>query len=364
MFTANIAEPELKRVKEMTTYMRTDTVRVNLMDSSNAVSLSEGYVDHGEKHAQDALRLTLHVVDNAERIFPGTFDEFFNSTAVAGILMHDVGRSVAGKDHDKHGAVITDQYLKELAVRLYGSEDALPDVFRARTVSLVRRHRADSWLYKTAEEKARRTRELDGPDIAAVLLGDKLCGSEVRVPPAKQDLLNRLARIKIPRGFRRKHKLDSKWTFARINWNTPDLIVESPEFIKACLAALRRAKFKMPTDISIGPHDRVNGAIKRNAVEMFADTKIDDGKPESANRKIKGTFVYHLDIDERLAPQELVTGLDWWHDAFHVAAKAAKYLGFRFQIVFNGRHLIFDRAVNNWVFVDIVEYKIPKQAVA
>ncbi|MFX5294997.1 hypothetical protein ABTD22_20520, partial [Acinetobacter baumannii] len=83
----------------------------------------------------------------------------------------------------------------------------------------------------------------------------------------------------------------------------------------------------------------------------------DDGVPESAKRRIKGTTIFHVDVDERLAPQELLTGLEWWADAFHVAAKAMKHLGFRFQMVFNGRTMIFDRAAGKWLFVDIHEYK-------
>jgi hypothetical protein len=233
MFTANLTETELKIVQEITEHAQTDPVRIALMTSSNAVSKSEGIVEHGEPHAQDAKRFVEHIITNTERIFPGTFTPFFCATAITGILFHDVGRSVSGKDHDKHGAVITDKYLIDLAIEKYGSVEALPDVFRARTVSLVRRHRADSWLYKNAEEKARRARELDGPDIAAVLLGDKLCGSEVRVSANKLELLTKLARVRIPRGFRRKHKLDAKWSFARINWNNPHLITVSPEFYQS-----------------------------------------------------------------------------------------------------------------------------------
>ena len=358
MVTVLTNEKDIMRATEILEIMRTDATRINLMEASNAVSMSEGFVAHGEEHAQDVFGLTNHIVTQTERLFPGTYTAFFRATAGAGALMHDVGRSVAGKDHDKHGAVITDRYLKQLAVDRFGSVEELPDIFRARVVSNVRKHRSDSWLYKSAEEKLRRAREIDGPDIAALLLADKLCGSEVRVPKEKIELLTKLSRVKIPRGFRRKHGLDKKWSFARINWNNPELITETPEFVAACIAALKKAKFKIPADVEIDSHDRVNGAIKQRVIEMFADDKVDDGNPESSRRKIKGTMVFRMDVDERLAPHELVTGLDWWHDAFHVAAKAAKYLGFRFRIVFNGRNLIFDRTVNNWVFVDVVEYKL------
>ena len=357
MFTADITMAELTRVQTLVTHMRVDPVRIALMESSNAVSKSEGYVEHGEAHAQDALRLTEHVIAQTERIFPGSFNAFFHSTAIAGILMHDVGRSISGKDHDKHGAVITDKYLRQAAEVLFGDVEEMPDCFRARSVSLVRRHRADSWLYKSSEEKARRQREIDGPDMAAVLYGDKMCGSEVRVPPEKLELLQRLTRVKIPRGFRRKWRLDSKWSFARIDWNNKTVQTETPEFIRACRAALRRAGFQLPRNVVIGPYDRVNGAIKRHATEMIADQSVDDGASVSSKRKIRGTTVFHVDVDERIAPQELVMWLDWWADAFHVAAKAMKYLGFRLHIVFNGRTLIFDRAASNWVSVDIHVYK-------
>ena len=53
--------------------------------------------------------LTNHIITQADRLFPGTFTPFFLATAGVGALMHDVGRSQGGKDHDKTGALITDQ---------------------------------------------------------------------------------------------------------------------------------------------------------------------------------------------------------------------------------------------------------------
>src|ERR1700678_1753821 len=102
---------DLARIAEILDFMLTDPVRVNIMEASNAVSMSEGYVAHGEVHAQDVYGLTNHIITQADRLFPGTFTPFFLATAGVGALMHDVGRSQGGKDHDKHGALITDRYL-------------------------------------------------------------------------------------------------------------------------------------------------------------------------------------------------------------------------------------------------------------
>jgi len=355
MVTILTNEKDLARIAEILDFMCTDPVRVRIMEASNAVSMSEGYVAHGEVHAQDVFGLTNHIITQTERLFPGTFSPFFRATAGAGALMHDVGRSQGGIDHDKHGAVITDRYLKQMAIDKYGSVEALPDSFRARTVANVRKHRSDSWLYKNDEDKARRRREIDGPDIAAILLADKLSGSETRVPEEKINLLHKLSRIKLPRGFRRKHGLDKKWTLARINWHTKELYADSPELVEACTQVLAKAGFTVPTGVEISPHDRVNGSITHRSIEMFGDEHVDDGQPETSNRKYKGTMVFNMKVDERLAPHDLVTGLDWWHDAFHVAAKAAKYLGFRFRIVFNGHNLVYEKSVDNWVFVNTFE---------
>jgi hypothetical protein len=355
MVTTLTEDKDLARIAEILEYMRTDPIRVSIMEASNAVSMSEGYVAHGEVHAQDVFGLTNHIIAQTERLFPGTFTPFYLATAGAGALMHDVGRSQGGKDHDKHGALITDRYLKQLALDKYGAAEGVPDAFRARSVSNVRKHRSDSWLYKNDAEKGRRKREIDGPDIAAILLADKLSGSETRVPQDKINLLHQLSRIKLTGGFRRKHGLDKKWTLARINWNTTESITDSPELLAACTAVLDKAGFTVPSTVSISAHDRVNGSITHRAIEMFADEQVDDGQPETSNRKYKGTMVFNMKVDERLAPHDLVTGLDWWHDAFHVAAKAAKYLGFRFRIVFNGRNLVYDKNVDNWVFVNTFE---------
>jgi hypothetical protein len=356
MITVLNTQEDLARVAEILDFTRTDPVRIRIMEASNAVSMSEGYVAHGEAHAQDVFGLYNHITTQTERLFPGTFTPFFLATGAVGALMHDVGRSQGGIDHDKTGAVITNRYLKELALSKYGNAQGVPLAFRRRVVSNVRKHRSDSWLYKDDKEKARRKREIDGPDIAAILLADKLSGSETRVPQEKIDLLHQLSRIKVPRGFRRKHGLEKKWSFARINWNTTEpAYFDSPELVEACKAELAKIGFVLPTNVSISAHDRVNGSIASRSIEMFADEHVDDGNPETLNRKYKGTMVFNMKVDERLAPHDLVTGLDWWHDAFHVAAKAAKYLGFRFRIVFNGRNLVYDKNVDNWVFVNKFE---------
>src|SRR5262249_43556673 len=146
----------------------------------------------------------------------------------------------------------------------------------------------------------------------------------------KLDLLAKLRKLTLPKKVRNKYGLDSTWTLARINWNNPEQIIEHPDVIKKARRLLSRRGIVIPSTLEIDQHDRVNGCIKHRVIEMFADEPRGHGK-------LKGTMIFRVTVDEAIAPQSLVTGLDWWHDAFHTAAKAAKYLGFRFRIVFNER---------------------------
>lgn len=342
-------DTELQRMRRMVKYIRTDPELIADMEKSNEVSHEEGEVDHGWDHAKDCAAFTLLVAREANRLIPGTFTEQDILVAEASALQHDRGRRESVKDHDKLGAVMAHHYLLQLARKLFGSEDACPRSFRVRVVSNIRRHRADSWLYHSEHEKKRRARELTDPAMSALLLGDKLCGSESRVPACKLAFMQQVERIKLPRGFRRRHNLDPKWSLARINWGfesgygagEQDLLAEAH-------AILKQHGIEIPEGLSIDAHDRVNGSIKKRVVEMYLDDC-----PSTA--KVKGTFLYRLTVDERRAPQDLVTGLDWWADAFHVSAKAAKHLGFRFQIEFNGRMLHYHREPDTWMPVKFMQ---------
>lgn len=335
---------DLARARTIVEFMRTDQALIDKMEKSDEVSQQEGQVAHGWAHALDVSALTLHVAHETNRLIPGTFTEFDLLVAEAQALLHDSGRSVAVKEHEKHGAIIAHHYLRDTAEKLFGKKSDCPEVFRKRVVQGVVKHRSDSWLYRNDAEKAQRRKEIRDPAISALLLGDKLCGSESRVPEEKLALLRKLTAVKLPRGFRRKHKLPAKWTPARINWND-DPLADSPAeaaLVGELTTLLKARKVVVPKDVHIDAHDRVNGAIKERSIEFTLDTEPGPGK-------IVGTLVYHMKVDERIAPQDLVVYLDWWCDAFHTSAKAAKQLGFRFQIDFNGRTLRWDRAQKVWV---------------
>jgi hypothetical protein len=339
-----ISELDLSRARQMVEHMETDEELIAKMEKSDEVSQQEGQVAHGWVHAQDVRALTLHVAHETNRLIAGTFNEFDLPVAIASALLHDSGRSVSVKDHEKHGAVIAHKYLKGVAKKLFGSEDACPKVFRIRVVQNVCKHRSNSWLYKDETEKGFRRKELKDPAQSALLLGDKLCGSESRVPEEKLALMLKLVAVRLPRGFRKKHGLPRKWTPARINWNHTKLADSDKEvaLVTELRTILADRGIEIPDDLHIDAHDRVNGAIKTRAIEMTLDT-------EPAPGKIKGSLVYHIKVDERIAPQDLVVYMDWWGDAFHTSAKAAKHLGFRFQIEFNGHTLCWDRAQKLWV---------------
>lgn len=340
----NYTDSDLSRARTIVEHMRTDPILIAKMGESDEVSQQEGQVAHGWAHALDVSALTLHVAHETNRLIPGSFDEFDLLVAEASALLHDSGRSVSVKDHEKHGAVISHNYLNAAAKQLFGSESDCPKPFRIRVVQNVCKHRSNSWLYRTPAEKEHRRKEIKDPAMSALLLGDKLCGSESRVPDEKLALLKKLVAVRLPRGFRKKHKLPRKWTAARINWNDNPLADTPAEaaLVGELLNILKQRGVVIPEGLYIDAHDRVNGAIKGRSIEFTLDT-------EPAPGKIKGTLVYHMKVDERIASQDLVVYLDWWGDAFHTSAKAAKQLGYRFQIDFNGHTLRWDRAQNLWV---------------
>jgi hypothetical protein len=318
-------QEEQRRAELLYFAMLKDQALQDIMDASNKVSVGDGQVEHGWPHALDVggpEGLTWYISDRINALIPGRISRHDQILAGAGGLVHDSGRSVAVKDHDKHSARLAHHYLRDLSQRQFGGLDFLPNKFRARVVQLARKHRADSWLYHNDAEKALRKKEIDGADMALLLLSDKLCGSESRVP-----------------------------TPARMSWGHQDEIeanpAYTPAFIAAVTAVLKKRHIEIPATAELDHHDQVNGSIKDRVIEIFADEHEDH--PDS---KIWGTMLYRLTVNEGIATQELVTGLDWWHEAFHVSAKAAKFLGLRFRIEFNGRILAYDKSAKNWVRVD------------
>ncbi len=347
-------QEEQRRAELLYFAMLKDQALQDIMDASNKVSVGDGQVEHGWPHALDVggpEGLTWYISDRINALIPGRISRHDQILAGAGGLVHDSGRSVAVKDHDKHSARLAHHYLRDLSQRQFGGLDFLPNKFRARVVQLARKHRADSWLYHNDAEKALRKKEIDGADMALLLLSDKLCGSESRVPEEKLALLKRLARVNVGKRFRRKWALDDNWTPARMSWGHQDEIeanpAYTPAFIAAVTAVLKKRHIEIPATAELDHHDQVNGSIKDRVIEIFADEHEDH--PDS---KIWGTMLYRLTVNEGIATQELVTGLDWWHEAFHVSAKAAKFLGLRFRIEFNGRILAYDKSAKNWVRVD------------
>ncbi|HEY9777856.1 MAG TPA: hypothetical protein V6C81_29110 [Planktothrix sp.] len=360
-------EEELKRAIAIYDAMLVDEELEKLMDGADEVSVNDGQVKHGFEHALNVggrvdhsgqAGLTWHISDTINRIRPGSISLWDQILAGAGGMGHDSGRSISVKDHDKHSAVLMHHYLIALCQRKFGGKAYLPARFRKRVVQLCRMHRAESWLYVSDEEKARRKKEIDGADMALLLLADKLCGSESRVPLPKLRLLKRLANFKVDKRFLKKWNLDEKWTPARISWGHPDEIAAagySEQFIAEVVLKLTGPKdvhkrVRIPKDVELDHHDQVNGSIEDRVITIFADDRIHETEP--THSKYWGTMLYKMTVNEGIATQQLVTGLDWWGEAFHVSAKAAKYLGLRFLIEFNGNMLAYDRLAKNWVRID------------
>ena len=335
---------ELARARQIVQHMRADPDLIARMEKSDEVSQRDGQTAHGWVHALDVSQLTLQIADEVNRLVPGSFNEMDLLVAEASSLLHDSGRSVAVKGHEKHSAVIAHAYLLALAKRLFGDEAHCPKTFRIRVVQNACKHRASFWLYKNDEEKRGRRRELTDRALSAFLLGDKLCGSESRVADEKLRWLRRLAAVKLPSDWRSKHGLPADWSPARINWNFDQLADSQQEaqLIPEIRSLLQKQGLVVPDHVVLDQHTRINGAIKGRTISLTPDSEPSAGP-------IVGTFCYHLQVDERVAQRDLVLYMNWWTDAFHLAAKAAKHLGFRFQIDFNGHILHWDRAQRRWV---------------
>jgi len=303
-----------------------DPVLREMMAQSNKVSLAEQQVEHGYSHALDVFALTKQIIEQMEAVSPGLFSRFFILTALLAALLHDVGRIKGSKDHDKNGAVIARRYLETILV----DGKPLPRVFINRVVFIVRNHRAESWLNTT------RKREFDGPDVVAVILSDKLCGTEARVPEELLNAMKLVAGIFVPVWFRKLFNVDEDWSLARIPWNRPDLITPENEFLtEAAEKLLAEHGVRILPDIKVDFHDMVNGSIYQRSISIS-----------------DGILRYAIKVDLRLASRELVTGLDWWHDALHLSSIAAAYLGLRFQLEFNGQLLGYDKAAQDWLPVE------------
>lgn len=343
-FGRTVTEETLAMVRSMVDAMLTDRMIKRIMARADKISQDAGQVAHGYPHAMDVRELAEYVLREVSRLQPERVSERDTLVAIAAAILHDSGRAIEVACHDKWSAVIAHRYLRALALRLFGSKEKCPEWFRQGVVSAVRKHRSESILYVDEAEKARRRKEVTDVALAVLLIADKLCGSEVRVPQRKNDFLDALKGLTVSDAIKNRYGLDATWSLARVNWNHADIGTEHRNVRRAAKRVLaaqgidfRRAE--------IGKHDRVNKSITNREIEFFLDPEVDP------NAKFKGTMRYRLTVDERVAPMSLVTGLDWWHDAFHTAAKAAKALGFRFQLEFNGRTLFFNKAKGTWVGV-------------
>ena len=158
-------QEEERRAELLYQAMLVDQALQDIMDMSNKVSVGDGQVEHGWPHALDVGGpdgLTWYISNRINELIPNRISRYDQIKAGTGGLVHDSGRSIAVKDHDKHSARIAHKYLRDLCVRKFDGLDFLPNRFRARTVQLARKHRADSWLYRDDAEKALRKKGKGG----------------------------------------------------------------------------------------------------------------------------------------------------------------------------------------------------------
>ncbi len=313
-------------------FAKNDPNLAAMMDEGNAVTLAENFVDHGREHANDVVALAMQIIEQTELLSSEPISRYMKATAELGAYLHDIGRIKGSKNHDKTGAVLARNYLD--TIRIDGKP--LPRAFINRIVFIVRNHRAESWLHR------KRKRQFDGPDVVAVIIADKLCGSEARVPEQQLNAMKVLANIPIRPEFRAMHQLDANWTLARIPWNDTALMADEPqELLRAAQELLTRQGIAVLPSVVIDHHDKVNGSIYGREIRIYEELGVN-------------YLTYSIEVDERLAPRELVTGLDWWNDALHLATIAAAYLNLKFSLEFNGRRLHYSREAHDWLPVAVI----------
>lgn len=338
-FRISPTQGEMVAARVLTAYINSCPVLMRLMGLADKKSLDAKQVAHGHPHAVDVSALTLYVLEQAEELVPGTVTEVDRVVGPTAGSLHDSGRLVEIKRHAAFSAIIADWYLPKLAAAL-GLE--CPEWYRALVVMLCAQHQSNAVLYRTAEEKAAGKREIKYACHAALLIADKLCGSESRVGPDKMELMERLMTHNVPKAIRERYGLDKDWSIARICWNRPEVEVENPAVIAAALKVLKRKKIAIG-DAAVDRHDHMNGAIRSREILFFLDAEDDESS------RFHGTMLYRLQVETRIAPASLLIDLDWWDDALHTAAKAAKFLGFRFQLEFNGQPMIYSKSQSKLV---------------
>ena len=303
-----------------------------LMALADQKSQEARQVAHGHPHAVDVSHLTLSILNRVEELIPGTVSDLDRAVGVVSGALHDTGRLEDIKRHAAFSAIIADWYLPKLAASMGMT---CPDWFRKLAVHDCVKHQSSAVLYRSDAEKRLGKREIKHAHHAALLTADKLCGSEARVVPDKMDLLERLKKLSLPKAQRERFGLDPHWSLARLCWNRPEAETADAKVVAAAEKVLKRKKISIE-GVSVDHHDHMNGAIRDRQIEFFLDTERDGSQ-------FRGTMLYRLTVDVRIAPSDLLTELDWWDDALHTAAKAAKYLGFRFQLEFNGQTMIYSK---------------------
>lgn len=297
-------------------HMLRDPYLKEVMERSNQVSLAEQLVEHGYDHAMDVWSITAHVI----ALLPDSFTQFFKLTALAGAILHDMGRVKGSKDHALNGAILARKYL--MSIRIDGQP--LPREFVNRVVFVVRNHRAESWL------NLQRARPFDAPDIVAVLIADKLSGTEARLTEEKLSAMKQLAGITITDEFRQKYQLDQNWSLARLPMRRADLYTEAElPLVTEAQALINKHGLSLAADLEIDRHDQVNGSIFHREINL-TDEYLE----------------YSILVDERLATLEHITTLDWWSDALTLACECASYFGLQFLLQFNGQY--FSRVGAEW----------------
>ena len=334
---------EMRCVRFLAAYILECKVLKALMALADRKSQEALQVAHGHPHACDVSQLTVSILDRVEVLFPGTVSELDRLTGKTSGALHDTGRLEDIKRHAAYSGIIADWYLPALAAAV---GMVCPNWFRKLNVENCVKHQSSAVLYKSEAEKLLGNREIKHRHHAALLIADKLCGSESRVAPEKMALMDKLGKLSLPKAQRTRLGLDPQWTLARLCWNRPEAETADPRVVAAAMKVLSKRKTKIETDgVKVDGHDRMNGAIRDREIEFFSDADHDGSQ-------FHGTMLYRLQVDTRVATADLLTDLDWWDDALHTAAKAGKFLGFRFQLNFNGQTMVYSKADEKLVVIE------------
>ncbi len=257
---------------------------------------------HGIEHANDVRDLAVRMAAAVATRYPGRLDHWTQHVvAPIGAFLHDVGRSIDVANHDIAGAKWANTFLREC--KNFQGCRILSDEVVNRLVRIIQCHRG---------KRFNKMRMVD-PALDLVVLADKCIGDEDRV-----------------RWLQRTYLEGLRWV--GLTW--------VPEYFEGLKNQYPTCWGWLPIDKGV-VHHRINFAIRSASLDLDSDSE---------------DMVLKLKLKPNVMSPSEIFGNDYYADAYHACSRAAKHLGFKFRLEFNGERFLFHDEGNppGWVPVNTV----------